>query len=157
MRVRSTSLKQVEYLAAMEYDHLLCMQVFCGASEAGQPAASGIPGSNGRRSLRVLDRAWSQQVQAQTWIIFISLFLGDTMFSYITRIKQDTFLWNYGWILSLKKGGGGGDEESWNQKKCCAKLRILQKFCTQFFILVVFSCNFWFFQMFRALAERLTL
>ncbi len=51
VRVKPTSLKQVEYLAAMEDDHLLCMQVFCGAIEAYQPEAGGIPGSHGRRSL----------------------------------------------------------------------------------------------------------
>jgi hypothetical protein len=81
MQVRPTSLRQVEYLAAMEDDLLLCIQVFCGASEADQPEAGGIPGCHGRRSLRVLDRAWPQQVQAQTQIIFISLFLGEIMFS----------------------------------------------------------------------------
>ncbi len=53
VRVRPTSLQQVEYLAALEDDHLLCIQVFCGASEADQPEASGIPGCFGRRSLIV--------------------------------------------------------------------------------------------------------
>jgi hypothetical protein len=48
-----TSLRQVEYLAAMEDDHLLCMQVFCGASEAGQPEAGGIPGCHRIPSLIV--------------------------------------------------------------------------------------------------------
>jgi hypothetical protein len=71
--VRPANLRQVEYLAAMKDDHLLCMQVFCGASEADQPAASGIPGCHGRRSLRILDRAWSQQVQAQIQKFLISL------------------------------------------------------------------------------------
>ncbi len=53
LRVRPISLQQVEYLAAMEDDHLLCMQVSYVASETDQPAASGIPGCHGRRSLIV--------------------------------------------------------------------------------------------------------
>ncbi len=53
VRVRPANLRQVEYLTAMEDDHLLlfCMQVFCGASEACQPGE--IPGCHGRRSLIV--------------------------------------------------------------------------------------------------------
>jgi hypothetical protein len=34
VRVRPANLRQVENLAAMEDDHLLCIQVFCDASEA---------------------------------------------------------------------------------------------------------------------------